>query len=117
MTITFDPTAVYSLLVCDAAVGNITLVNTSSHGLIDYLEAVYLLDTLFGVHLNKQSKPTTHSIDSVISSVKRVHNTLKMMVDDIAAHGKQPSQGPDGTPSSQTIRSVEMILEAVITLK
>ncbi len=47
-----------SIIVCDAAIGQVKMVSLSNVGLISYIEALYLLNNTFGVllkhkHLNR----------------------------------------------------------------
>ena len=71
-------------------------VNLDTLGLLQYLEALYLLDVSFGVHLSGEKK-AYFSIDEAIEQITQVVSTLNGMVEDV--HAFLPStrltKGPD----------------------
>ena len=87
--------------MCNAAVGQVQVVSLPTAGFVQYLEAFYLLDYTFGVHL-----PGTHFL---MIHVTDTLNSMSANIHSMITSKRQDTQGPDGTPATKTIKSVQMI--------
>lgn len=108
-----------TIVECDAAVGEIKLVNMPTAGLVKYIDAMYILNNTFGVHITGQEKPH-FTLEAARENVHNVHETLTGTVSNVRHYShstKEVLQGPDGTPATKTVNSVYTIIDGVIELQ
>ena len=117
-----QPTAICiegnTLYVADTAVGRVCLVTPTS-SLSKYLEQLDVVCKTFGIHL-PTVPPETFSIHEAIEAVRGVSSSLsnweKKIADDLGK-GTSAVQGPQGVPSSKSIKSVELMLDSLMSLE
>ncbi len=117
-----QPTAICiegnTLYVADTAVGRVCLVTPTS-SLSKYLEQLDIVCKMFAIHL-PTVPPEIFSIHEAIEAVRGVSSILstweKKIADDLGK-GTSAVQGPQGVPLSKTIKSVEMMLDSLMSLE
>ena len=107
-----------TLYVADTAVGRVCLVTPTS-SLSKYLEQFDIVCKTFAIHL-PTVPPEIFSVHEAIEAVRGVSsllNTWEKKVADDLRKGTSVVQGPQGVPSSKTIKSVEMMLNSLMSLE
>ena len=101
-----------SIYVTDTGAGALKLI-TPTKPLAKFLENVSVLYSSHGIHC------PTPSVDSCISSLEKATAYFEKAVEDAKSNsgGRKTVEGPHGVPSSKTIRSVRMTLEALKKIK
>ena len=94
------------MFVADTAVGAIKVV-TPTNSLCKFLELLDSLCRRFGIHL-RGVQAESHSIEDAISSLSELSSVVDLWVDEVQEKmgRKAATQGPQGTISSKSIRSV-----------
>lgn len=98
-----------NIFVADAQTGCVKLV-TTVNGMIQFLHHLGLLYQAFSVHL-KNKKVPKYSIDDAVEKVNTVLQYLQRTVYDVKTltGTTKTTNGPEGTVSDKTIKSVDMI--------
>jgi hypothetical protein len=109
-----------TLYVADTAVGRVCLVTPTS-SLSKHLEQLDVVCKTFGIHL-PTVPPETFSIHEAIEAVRGVSSSLSTWEKKIADNlgkGTSAVQGPQGVPSSKSIKSVEpqLMLDSLMALE
>lgn len=116
-----QPTAICiegkTMFVADTAVGAIKVV-TPTNSLCKFLELLDSLCRMFGVHL-RGVQAESHTIEDAISSLSELSSVVDLWVDEVQEKmgRKAATQGPQGTISSKSKRSVEILRESLCSLR
>ena len=105
-----------TVFVADTAAGAVKLVTPTS-SLCKFLEILDLLCKMFGVHL-KGVPGEIHAIEEAVSSLHEMSSVFEQWVDEVQTKmGKKvTTQGPQGTISSKSRRSLEILTESLTVL-
>ena len=106
-----------TMFVADTAVGAIKVV-TPTNSLCKFLELLDSLCRRFGIHL-RGVQAESHSIEDAISSLSELSSVVDLWVDEVQEKmgRKAATQGPQGTISSKSKRSVEILSESLCSLR
>ena len=107
-----------TLYVADTAVGRVCLITPTS-SLSNYLLQLNTLCRTFAIN-SPGVQPETFSVNKAIEAACGVSSTLSFWERKVANElGKNTSavQGPQGVPSSKSIKSVELMLESLTLLQ
>ena len=106
-----------TMFVADTAVGAIKVV-TPTNSLCKFLELLDSLCRMFGIHL-RGVQAESHSIEEAISSLSELSSVVDLWVDEVQEKmgRKAATQGPQGTISSKSKRSVEILSESLCSLR
>ena len=115
-----QPTAVCiegrTLFVADTAVGAIKMI-TPTNSLCEFLGQLDLLCKSFGIHL-KGVQGEVHAIDEAVTSLNTISLSCDAWVKEVQDKmGRNISiQGPEGTISSKSCRSLEILKDSLTSL-
>ena len=100
-----------TMFLMDTAVGAIKVV-TPTNSLCKFLELLHSLCRMFGVHL-RGVQAESHTIEEAISSLTELSSVVDLWVNEVQEKmgRKAAAQGPQGTISSKSKRSVEILSE------
>lgn len=105
------------MFVADTAVGAIKVV-TPTTSLRKFLELLDSLCKMFGVHL-RGVQAESHTIEDAISSLSELSSVVDLWVDEVQEKmgRKAATQGPQGTISSKSKRSAEILRGSLCSLR
>ena len=112
-----QPTAVcvegHTIYVADTAVGRVCMVTRTS-SLSLFLKQTDIVCRTFGIHLSGV-RPDIYTVSQAIAAFRGVSSLLSTWEREAAESlGRAGTlQGPQGTPSSKSIKSVQIILESL----
>ena len=106
-----------TMFVADTAVGAVKVV-TPTNSLCKFLELLDSLCRMFGVHL-RGVQAESHTIEEAISSLTELSSVVDLWVNEVQEKmgRKAATQGPQGTISSKSKRSVEILSESLCSLR
>ena len=106
-----------TMFVGDTAVGAIKVV-TPTNSLCKFLKLLDSLCKMFGVHLHGV-QAESHTIEDAISLLSELSSVVDLWVDEVQEKmgRKAATQGPQGTISSKSKRSVEILRESLCSLR
>ena len=115
-----QPTAVCvegkTVFVTDTAAGAVKLI-TPTTSLCKFREVLDLLSTVFGIHL-RGVPGEVHTIAEAVSSLTKIRSMLEQWIDEVQAKmgRKTATQGPQGTISTKSRRSLEILADSLSVL-
>ena len=95
-------------MLCDSQLGEVSII-TGLKGAAEFFSAVGKMYQSFGIH-KKHSSLVPLPADKYEANIKSVADYIKSSVDEVKGiTGKNTTNGPDGTVSSKTASSVQML--------
>ena len=113
---TVDTVKGKTLFVTDTAAGAVKLI-TPTTSLCHFLEVLDLLSTMFGIHL-RGVPGEVHTIAEAVSSLTKIRSMLEKWIDEVQTKmgRKTATQGPQGTISTKSRRSLEILADSLSVL-
>ena len=99
-------------MLCDSQLEEVSII-TGLQGAAEFLSAVGKMYRSFGIH-KKHSSLVPLPADKYEANIKSVADYVKSSVAEVKGiTGKNTTNGPDGTVSSKTASSVQMLSDGV----
>ena len=105
-----------TVFVTDTAIGAVNMV-TPTTSLFKFLDIIDVLCKMFGIHL-RGVPGEDHSIDETVASLTEMSSVFQLWVDEVQEKmgRKLTAQGPQGTISAKSRRSLEIMTESLSML-
>ena len=101
-----------NLILCDSQLGEVSII-TGLEGTGEFLSSIGKMYRSFGIH-KKHTSLVPLPADKYEANLKSVADYIKSSVDEVKeVSGKNTTNGPDGTVSSKTASSVQMVSDGV----
>ena len=101
-----------NLILCDSQLGEVSII-TGLEGTGEFLSSIGKMYRSFGIH-KKHTSLVPLPADKYEANLKSVADYIKSSVDEVKeVSGKNTTNGPDGTVSSKTTSSVQMVSDGV----
>ena len=101
-----------NLILCDSQLGEVSII-TGLEGTGEFLSSIGKMYRSFGIH-KKHTSLVPLPADKYEANLKSVADYIKSSVDEVKeVSGKNTTNGPNGTVSSKTASSVQMVSDGV----